>query len=83
MVRTASATLIPQELRDQVVRALWTKGRACAPDLANTLSQPASADDVLAILKALADDGIVRKVSPETSDSRKYEEPYQTVFELA
>jgi hypothetical protein len=81
--RASSAQETVQELKDEVVRKLWKKGgRACVADLANELDPPKSARELNPIVESLEQEGVVRRVS-DPKDTRAYEAPYQTVYELS
>lgn len=79
----AIETEITKERQDQVFQALWTKGRACAPDIASYLQPPTDPDEVLAVLDSLEQEGVVQKARRDPNDPREYEEPYQTCYVLA
>lgn len=68
-----------QHLRDEVLRLLWRKRRACAADLANDLAEPLPADDLVPVVKRLEADGVVRKVIDR---SRAFKDPEQTIYEV-
>ena len=70
-----------QELRDLVSAKLVDLGCACAPDLAGQIGFGVTADDLLPILKSLADEGVLRHKEKDPRDPRDYKPPYQTVYE--
>jgi hypothetical protein len=72
-----------KELRDQILQRLNRVQRACAPDLANELKTEATPEELLLILKSLAEEGLVREVPPDPKDTRNYKKPYQTRYEIA
>lgn len=72
-----------EQLKDQVIRSFWKKGgRACVADLANELSPPTSAKELVPIVESLEEEGIVRRVS-DPKDHRDYQAPHQTIYELS
>jgi hypothetical protein len=74
MVQTESGN------RREIILALMRKGgRACAADIANDLPQPIAASKLVPVVEALADEGVIERVS-EDSD-RTYDET-QTVYAL-
>lgn len=77
----AEQSATTQELRDEVLRVLWRKRRACAADLANELRQPATAGEVIGIVESLERDGLIHRASDPSG--RQYSHPHQTVYEVA
>lgn len=78
-----SSEVLERQVRDQVVRGLWRKGRACAADLANEVEPTLGVDEMLGVIERLRDEGVVRVAPPARGDERSYKAPYQTVYELA
>ncbi len=72
-----------QAFRDDVVRSLWRiGGAACAGDLANELSQPVNAVELLPVLDRMAEEGPLRREPPD-ADPGDRESIYQTVYRIA
>lgn len=66
--------------RHAIILTLIRKGgRACAADIANDLPQPIAASKLVPIVEALADEGVIERVSEDSG--RKYDET-QTVYAL-
>lgn len=82
-VDVKSDAKVSEDLQDRVVQDLWRKTSACAPDIATELGEDVSVKQVLRALEQLEDEGVVRRVEPDSEDPREYESPYQDVFELA
>lgn len=66
--------------RRAIITSLIRKGgRACAADIANDLPQPIAASKLVPVVEALADEGVIERVSEDSG--RKYDET-QTVYAL-
>jgi len=66
--------------RRAIILTLIRKGgRACAADIANDLPQPIAASKLVPVVEALADEGVIERVSEDSG--RKYDET-QTVYAL-
>lgn len=73
-----------QSLRDDVVRTLWRiGGSACAGDLANELSEPMSASDLIPVLDDLAKHDVLRKQTDTQGDTSYPACLYRTTYRLA
>lgn len=71
-----------QALRDLMVREIVNLGCACAIDLAGHIESEAKPDDLVPVLNALVEDGVLRK-KKDLRDPRQYQEPCQVIYELA
>lgn len=77
-----SSGIHTQQLRDLIVSRIVEWGRGCSLDLAGQIGRGLTPDDLIPVLKSLARDGVLRPVE-DPKDTREYEAPYQTRYELA
>lgn len=78
--KRAVRRLNEQELRDLIAEKIVDLGCACAPDLAGQIGFGVTADDLLPILEALTDEGVLRHKENDPRDPRVYQAPYQTRY---
>ncbi|HUP61544.1 MAG TPA: hypothetical protein VNA69_14115 [Thermoanaerobaculia bacterium] len=73
------ATTESVDRRAIILTLIRKGGRACAADIANELPQPIAVSELVPVVEALADEGVIERVSEDSG--RKYDET-QTLYAL-
>lgn len=80
--RTMMRDAKEKEIRDLLVRNIVRLGCACAPDLAGQLGEGKTPTELVPVLDALVDEGVLR-LKNDPDDPRKYSDPLQKVYEVS